>query len=82
MITNRAMASLSTVIPALHAFPAAQKVPPLCRFGTEGITEHEPSYWAATGELAPATEPLDGTAEADVGVISGGYTGLEVSRES
>lgn len=40
---------------------------------------HEPSYWAATAEISPPTEPLIETREADVAIIGGGYTGLSTA---
>ena len=38
-----------------------------------------PSLWAATAPPGPETEPLRGTATADVAVIGGGYSGLSTA---
>lgn len=40
----------------------------------------QPSYWEATaGDVAVATETLDGTESCDVAIIGGGYTGLSAA---
>jgi gamma-glutamylputrescine oxidase len=41
--------------------------------------QHPRSYYAATAHPAPDLPPLQGAAEADVGVIGGGYTGLSAA---
>jgi glycine/D-amino acid oxidase-like deaminating enzyme len=38
-----------------------------------------PSLWAATAEAGPPAPPLAGSAEADVAVIGGGFTGLSTA---
>jgi gamma-glutamylputrescine oxidase len=38
--------------------------------------EHAPSYYAATQREAVATQPLEGSAQCEVCIIGGGYTGL------
>lgn len=37
------------------------------------------SLWAATAEIAPATPPLEGEADAEVVIVGGGYTGLSAA---
>src|SRR5262249_29536620 len=39
----------------------------------------EPALWSATAPQAPATPPLEESAQADVCVIGGGYAGLSTA---
>jgi gamma-glutamylputrescine oxidase len=41
--------------------------------------EYPPSYYAASADLLPPFDPLDGEARAEVCVIGGGYTGLSAA---
>ncbi len=41
----------------------------------------EESLWFATAMPAPRTEPLDGSTEADICIVGGGYTGLTTALE-
>ncbi|SLN73039.1 NAD(P)/FAD-dependent oxidoreductase [Oceanibacterium hippocampi] len=43
------------------------------------IAEHPPSYYAATANRTTRHASLDGTAEADVCIVGGGYTGLSAA---
>lgn len=40
---------------------------------------HEPSYWAATANIAPPSSPLSADLDIDVAVIGAGYTGLSTA---
>lgn len=44
--------------------------------------KHQPSIWAATAPVRVPRPPLKGTAEADVAVIGGGFTGLSAALEA
>lgn len=43
------------------------------------MTQHAPSYYAATANPLPAHPPLQGAVTADVVVVGGGYTGLSAA---
>lgn len=40
---------------------------------------HEPSYWAATAEIAEPTAPLSSELDVDIAIIGAGYTGLSTA---
>lgn len=40
---------------------------------------HEPSYWAATTDMAPPGSPLAGDKDVDIAIIGAGYTGLSTA---
>jgi gamma-glutamylputrescine oxidase len=45
------------------------------------MTEHAPSYYAATANAAPERPPLQGEARADVCIIGAGFTGISAALE-